>query len=197
LGKRYGLARRHSVNPPTIVTNFIPAALAAAAAGGHVDIAELCLPREGQIINRLDLPGPLVNHLPRSKSKGWGPLHWAASNGHLAVTRFLIEHGASFLDKAFDGSTAADLARRHGHDEIQAFLERQDVYEPQYLKPDDNFQPWDPRHSLRIRGMLVSAIYLIHKADIFIVINALGLDKRDILCKCRELQPFLRISVHA
>jgi len=187
LGKRYDLARRQSINLPIIVTNFIPAASAAAAAGGHVDIAEL-----------LDLPGSLLNRLPRSKSKGWGPLHWAASNGHLAMTRFLVESGISTLDKAFDdGSTAADLARRHGHDEIELFLERQGELELQYLKLDDNSQPRHPRYNLRIRGMLVSAIYLIHKANIFTVVGAQDLIKRDIFCKCRELQPFLRVSIHA
>ena len=188
MGKRYDLARRQSIDLPILVTNFIPAALAAAAAGGHVDIAELCLPRDGQMI---DLSGSLLNRLPRSKSKGWGPLHWAASNGHLAMTHFLIARGVSALDKAFDSSTAADLARRHGHDEIEVFLERQEKLESQHPKPVDNAQPPDPRYNLRITGMLVSAIYLIHKANIFIVIAADSLYKRDIFCTCRELQPFL------
>jgi hypothetical protein len=194
LGKRYDLARRQSIDLRIIVTNFIPAALAAAAAGGHVDIAELCLPRDGQMI---DLSGSLLNRLPRSKSKGWGPLHWAASNGHLAMTHLLIAHGVSALDKAFDSSTAADLARRHGHDEIEVFLERQEKLERQHPKPVDNAQPRDPGYNLRIHGMLVSAIYLIHKANIFIVKAADDLYKRDIFCKCRELQRFLQISAHA
>ena len=195
MGKRYDLARRQSIDLPIIVTNFIPAALAAAAAGGHVAIAELCLPRLHDDRRKVDLS--LLNRLPRSKSKGWGPLHWAASNGHLAVTDFLIAHGVSALDKAFDGSTAADLARMHGHDEIEVFLERQDKLERQRLKLDDNSQPQDSRCNLRITGMLASAIYLIHKANIFTVIAVFGLIKRDIFCKCRELQPFFRISVHA
>jgi hypothetical protein len=195
LGKRYDLARRQSIDLPIIVTNFIPAALAAAAAGGHVDIAELCFPYLPQDRRKVDLS--LLNCLPRSKSKGWGPLHWAASNGHLAVTDFLIAHGVSALDKAFDGSTAADLARRHGHDEIEIFLERQDKLERQHPKPVDNSQPQDPRCNLRIDGMLASAIYLIHDANIFTVIGAQDLIQQDFLCKCRELQPLLRISVNA
>lgn len=197
MGKRYDLVRRHSIDLPIIVTNFIPAALAAAAAGGHVDIAELCLPRDGQMI---DLSGSLLNRLPRSNSKGWGPLHWAASNGHLAMTHFLITNGAPVLDKAFDGSTAADLARRHGHDEIEVFLERQEKLErqhPNFPKPVDNAQLRDRRYNLQIYGMLVSAIYWIHKANIFIVVAADGLYKRDIFCKCRELQPFHQIFAHA
>jgi hypothetical protein len=192
LGKRYDLARRQSIDLPIIVTNFIPAALAAAAAGGHVDIAELCFPLDGAMV---DLS--LLNRLPRSKNKGWGPLHWAASNGHLAVTDFLIAHGVSALDKAFDGSTAADLARMHGHDEIEVFLERQDKLERQHPKPVDNPQSQDARYNLQICGMLAAAIYLIQKANIFTVVTAEDLIKRDIFCKCRELQPFLRISVHA
>ena len=187
MGKRYDLARRHSIDLPHIVTNLIPAALAAAAAGGHVDIAELCLPRDGQMI---DLSGSLLTRLPRSKSKGWGPLHWAASNGHLAMTSFLTAHGVSVLDKAFDGSTAADLARRHGHDEIEVFLECQEKLERQHPKPVDNAQPRDPRYNLRIHGMLVSTIYFIHKANIFIVIAADGLYKRDVFCKCRGTTTF-------
>ena len=195
MGKRYDLARRQSIDLPIIVTNFIPAALAAAAAGGHVDVAELCLPRLPQDRRKVDLS--LLNRLPRSKSKGWGPLHWAASNGHLAVAQFLVAHGVSVLDKAFDGSTAADLARRHGHDEIEVLLGRLSELELQLPKLVDNPQPQDSRCNLRISGMLVSAVYLIHEANIITVIAASDLIKRDIFCKCRELQPFLRISVHA
>ena len=113
------------------------------------------------------------------------------------MTQFLIAHGVSILDKAFDGSTAADLARRHGHDEIEVFLERQDKLGWQHSKPVDNPQPQDPRYNLRICGMLAAAIYLIHKANMFTVIEARNLIKRDIFCKCRELQPFLRVSIHA
>ena len=112
------------------------------------------------------------------------------------MTHFLIARGVSALDKAFDSSTAADLARRHGHDEIEVFLERQEKLESQHPKPVDNAQTRDPSYNLRINGMLVLAKYLINEANIFIVVEADGLDKRDIHRKCRELQPFLRISAH-
>lgn len=154
MGKRYNFTPRLSIGPRIIVTNFMPAALAAAAAGGHVDIAKLCLPPRDE--QTTDISSWFFNNLPRSKSKGWGPLHWAASNGHLAMTHLLIEHGLSVQDKAFDGSTAADLARKHGHDEIEVFLEKLESQQP---KPVDNAQPQDPKNNLRIMGMLMSGIY--------------------------------------
>jgi ankyrin repeat protein len=39
------------------------------------------------------------------------------------MSQLLIEKGISVKDEAFDGSTALDLARRHGHDEIVQLLE--------------------------------------------------------------------------
>ena len=132
--------------------------MAAAAAGGHVDIAELCLPQDGQTIESLS------SSLKRSKSKGWGPLHWAASNGHLAMTQFLVVQGFSLRDKAFDGSTAADLARKHGHDEIEVFLQKQEELERQHPKPADNAQPQSIKHNLRITGMPLSAMYPLYKS---------------------------------
>ncbi len=161
MGKRYELARKHLIDLPIIATNFIHAVLAAAAAGGHLDIAELCIPRGELMREPLE---SLLNRLPRSKSKGWGPLHWAASNGHLSMTHLLIAHGVSALSKAFDGLTAADLARRHGHDEIEVFLERQEELEKQHPKLVNKAQLQDLKDNLRIHGMLVSAIYLMHEA---------------------------------
>lgn len=131
-------------------------ALSAAAAGGHVDIANLCIPRElleDQTIIYLDLP--------RSKSKGWGPLHWAASNGHLTMSEFLIEKGISVKDEAFDRSTALDLARRHGHDEIVQLLESAQQ-EPLSVQPNLEDQE-QTQHDLQL-----------------IVVAAQGLVKRDI-----------------
>ncbi|KAE8440784.1 hypothetical protein EG329_006584 [Mollisiaceae sp. DMI_Dod_QoI] len=130
--------------------------LAAAAAGGHLDIAELCRPREEQ---PMDTAAGSINRLPRSKSKGWGPLHWAASNGHLAMTHFLIAQGVSVLDKAFDGSTAADLARRHGHDEVEVFLERQEELERQHPKLVNKAQPQDLKDNLRIHVIAADGLY--------------------------------------
>jgi ankyrin repeat protein len=122
--------------------------LAAAAAGGHVDIADLCFARAAKL-------NPLVSPFSgRSKDKGWGPLHWAASNGHYEMSIFLVAHGIALLDKAFDGSTAADLAQRHGHDELKAFLKQRENIERELLAPAFNAQPQGLRHNLRITGML-------------------------------------------
>jgi ankyrin repeat protein len=132
--------------------------LSAAAAGGHVEIANLCIPREllgDQTIIYLDLP--------RSKSKGWGPLHWAASNGHLAMSQLLIEKGISVKDEAFDGSTASDLARRHGHDEILQLLESAQQ-EPLNVQPNLEDQE-QTQHDLELTGTLLSTALLCIKAN--------------------------------
>ncbi len=107
----------------------MPTVLSAAATGGHVDIAKLCTPGA--------LSGSSIawGILPRSKRKGWGPLHWAASNVHLAMSQLLIEKGFSVRDEAFDGSVAVDLARRHGHDEIVQLLESAEQ-EPLNVQPN-------------------------------------------------------------
>lgn len=135
----------------------MPTALSAAAAGGHVDIANLCIPREpsGDVLSyNLDF-------LPRSKSKGWGPLHWAASNGHLAVSKFLIENGISIRDKATDGSTAVDLARRHGHDEIVQLLELLGSTQVEPLDAQPNLEDQEQtQYKLQLTGTLLSTALL-------------------------------------
>lgn len=124
-GSTWGCGRTSSVfpmprfGPLLYLLTLLPTALSAAAAGGHIDVANLCIPRESS-----GMPSSFyLNHLPLSRSKGWNPLHWAASNGHLAMSEFLIENGIYNGRIAFDGSTAADLARRYGHDEILQLLE--------------------------------------------------------------------------
>ncbi|KAH8805202.1 hypothetical protein F5884DRAFT_885273 [Xylogone sp. PMI_703] len=136
-------------------------ALSAAAAGGHVDIADLCLPREK---HTKKASADLINHLPRSKTKGWGPLHWAASNGHLGIIDLLIENGISISDKAVDGSTAADLAYKHGHREIVQVLEgnQQKLSDTQPGLADSSQQPI--QHKLRVTIIAADRLY---KRDIF------------------------------
>jgi hypothetical protein len=161
---------------------LLPTALSAAAAGDHVEIANLCIPRQPSG----DVSIIQLDHLPRSKSKGWGPLHWAASNGHLAMSEFLIDQGISVKDEAFDGSTALDLARRHGHDEIVQLLESAQQ-DPLNVQPnlDDQEQT---QYELQLTGTLLSTALLCIKANILIVVAAKGLIKRDIFCKrCARL----------
>ncbi len=153
----------------------MPTALSAAAAGGHVDIAGLCIPQE------LSSYGVAVDMFPRSKSKGWGPLHWAASNGHLAMSQYLMNKGFSVRDEAFDGSIAVDLARRHGHDEIVQLLES---IQPKPLNAQTNLEDQEQtQHDLQLIGTLLSTSILCIKANFFIVIAAESLLKRDIFCK--------------
>jgi ankyrin repeat protein len=131
--------------------------LSAAAAGGHVDIANLCMPREPSGT----IPSHYLDSLPRSKSKGWGPLHWAASNGHLAMSKFLTENGMSVRDIAFDGSTAADLARRHGHEEIVQLLESTQR-KPLNVQPNLEDQE-QTQHDLYLYSTLLSTAILYTK----------------------------------
>lgn len=97
--------------------------MSAAAAGGHIEIADLCLPRTRSTTHPDRDRIPWTIDLPRSKEKGWGPLHWAASNGHLDMTNFLLDHGVSEFAKAHDGCTPADIARSRGYIEILQVLE--------------------------------------------------------------------------
>ena len=160
----------------------MPTALSAAAAGGHVDIANLCIPREpsGDVLSYIS------DFLPRSKGKGWGPLHWAASNGHLAMSEFFIEKGIFLSDRAFDGSTALDLARGHGHDEIVQLLESA---QKERLNVQPNLEHQEQtQHDLELTGILLSTALLCIKANVFIVVGAKDLIKRDIFCKrCARL----------
>jgi ankyrin repeat protein len=153
--------------------------LSAAAADGHVDIANLCMPQEPSGT----IPSHYLDSLPRSKSKGWGPLHWAASNGHFAMSKFLTEKGMSVRDRALDGSTAADLARRHGHEEIVQLLEL--VLQESLNAKQDLKDPYEEQtqYDMRLQGTLLSTAILCIKANVFTVIAAKGLVKRDIFCK--------------
>jgi ankyrin repeat protein len=52
------------------------------------------------------------------------PLHEAASNGHAAIVRLLLAHGADSAFRNSAGKTALDLARERGHHEVVALLEQ-------------------------------------------------------------------------
>jgi ankyrin repeat protein len=54
-------------------------------------------------------------------------LHRSACNGHLAVTKLLLEGGADPTLRAKDGRTALDYARSNGRSEVVALLS-----EPRY-----------------------------------------------------------------
>lgn len=56
---------------------------------------------------------------------GRTPLHWAASDGQIAMVQWLVEHGADPTAVDFNGQTPATVARRKGHDEVSRYLEAQ------------------------------------------------------------------------
>lgn len=79
------------------------------------------------------------------------------------MPEFLIISGISVKDKAFDGSTAADLARRHGHDRILQLLE---PIKEELLSAQSNLE--DPyqqqtQHDLFLTGIFLSAAHLMHQ----------------------------------
>ncbi|DBA96063.1 TPA: Myotubularin-like phosphatase domain [Trebouxia sp. C0004] len=68
----------------------------------------------------LDKPGAIdVNWMGQDK---WAALHYAACNGHLALTGLLIDHGANVNATEEAKRTALHLAARNGHTEVVADL---------------------------------------------------------------------------
>ena len=67
---------------------------------------------------RLVAKGAQINHL------GWTPLHYAASKGHTAVVRYLLQQGAMPNAPAPDGTSPIMMAARTGSiDAVQALLD--------------------------------------------------------------------------
>jgi hypothetical protein len=77
------------------------------------------------------------------------------------MSKFLTENGMSVRDRALDGSTAADLARRHGHEEIVQLLElllQESLNPKQDLKDPHEEQT---QYELRLTGTLLSIAVLM------------------------------------
>ena len=53
---------------------------------------------------------------------GWPPLHYAARNGSTSAVASLLAGGADVLATSFDGLSAHDLAKIHGHDNVCSML---------------------------------------------------------------------------
>jgi hypothetical protein len=77
------------------------------------------------------------------------------------MSKFLTENGMSVRDRAFDGSTAADLARRHGHEEIVQLLESTQR-KPLNVQPNLEDQE-QTQHDLHLYGTLLSTAILYTK----------------------------------
>jgi hypothetical protein len=55
---------------------------------------------------------------------GWTPLMVACASGHAAIVELLLVHGADVtLWNSYEGGTARDIAAKHQHLEIAAFLD--------------------------------------------------------------------------
>jgi ankyrin repeat protein len=61
--------------------------------------------------------------------EGMRPLHLAAKNGHTSIVQALLLAGARLETLTFRGETAADLARRHGFDNLGTTLSRHQTAE--------------------------------------------------------------------
>ncbi len=69
-----------------------------------------------EIVNMLMAKNIPVKHL--RNHNGWRPIHQAASNGHLAMIRFLVEHGADINARTLSGKSAYNLADEAGKKEM-------------------------------------------------------------------------------
>jgi len=74
------------------------------------------------------------------------------------MSKFLTENGMSVRDRAFDGSTAADLARRHGHEEIVQLLESTQR-KPLNVQPKLE-DPELTQHELKLTGTLMDCNFM-------------------------------------
>ena len=64
----------------------------------------------------------LIQWFVHQQINGATALHWAASNGYLAIATRLLEGGADLTLRANDGDTALDYARSAGRSEVVALL---------------------------------------------------------------------------
>jgi len=59
-------------------------------------------------------------------SDGWTPLHAAAAGGNMDLVKRLLRAGADAGARSRKGTTPADTARSRSHDDVAAFLTRQE-----------------------------------------------------------------------
>lgn len=80
-------------------------ALMLAALKGHVEICKLLIARDADV-----------------NKPGWAPLHYAATGGHIAVMRLLLDNHA-YIDAASpNGSTPLMMAARYGTNDVVKLL---------------------------------------------------------------------------
>ena len=99
-------------------------ALHAAAAGGHIAIAEELIAREANVNIQ--------------NKAGHTPLMLASSGGDLALVQFLIAQGADPHLEALGGETALGIAEKAGHQDLVEFLASTTNPNPTVTREDED-----------------------------------------------------------
>ena len=161
--------------------------LAAAAASGRLSIADFLLKRRERV-TFISFP---------QTSKKWTPLHWAASNGHLAMTKLLLDHADDIdirlvRDRDIDGFTALDLARQHGHDDVVKLLEESYPESTDVFAAASQGDPLPGSPNIQVSSKC-DGLSLLNFADSDPVIAGDSLYKRDIFSgfPVNEIRPTL------
>jgi hypothetical protein len=63
-----------------------------------------------------------INLNVKDVGDGWTPLHWAAYNGHIEISRLLLQNGAEVNARSSNGYTPLHWAARNGHVDILHLL---------------------------------------------------------------------------
>lgn len=119
----FALSHGQPIN--SVLNGVLP--LHAACAGGN-EVVVRYLIEEGADVNAPRLPRRYSNEKHRTSglavgASGSTPLHFAAANGHMAVVRLLLEHGAAPDRADKHGVTPQMLARENGWVECAELLE--------------------------------------------------------------------------
>ena len=125
---------------PNVSDNRGNSALALAISEKSTDVAKLLINSPSIDLARPNLAGEtplmmaayngsydLVTYLVTQRSvevnhPGWSALHYASTNGHLEIVRFLLDNGAYVDPESPNGTTALMMAARGGHIQIVKLL---------------------------------------------------------------------------
>ena len=82
----------------------------------------LTLSGEGDAVSLRQLLEKGYNCNIVGNSIGRGPIHYAATNGHLECLKVLLEYGTNIQAKDIEGNTAVALAAAGGHTDCVRYL---------------------------------------------------------------------------